>query len=489
MDLKEQLELQIDALIPILYFQTYEDMEIVTLLNYLKKMGKKVEVWEVTQENETLEEFLYSFASGIDSLEDVVLVIKDIHFFFDESKPNYPKIVSLLKKIAIKILTDEDSNGHIILTSPKLKVPFEIEKYLSIFEIPFPDNSKIENLIQKFAEIQEENISDKEIKTLSQYFKGLTEIEITILLNLIYTNGSFGTKESKKFILEEKKQIIKKGQILEMIETKETLDDIGGLENLKEWLKQKAKVFANIKEAQKFGVDIPKGVFIVGMPGCGKSLTAKATSILFNNIPLLRLDIGKLMGKYVGESEENMRKAIYQIEAISPAILWIDEIEKAFSGINQGGSEVTTRLFGFFLTWMQEKKSEVFVIATANDITNLPPELLRRGRFDEVFFVDFPNEKERKDIFKLHILNRKHKIDGLNLKSLASMTKGYSGADIEAIVKDSIEKCFVENKKLSDKILFEVIENTPSISETLKKSIDYYTKIKKEFKMKLASKK
>ena len=132
MDLKEQLELQIDALIPILYFQTYEDMEIVTLLNYLKKMGKKVEVWEVTHENETLEEFLYSFASGIDSLEDVVLVIKDIHFFFDESKPNYPKIVSLLKKIAIKILTDEDSNGHIILTSPKLKVPFEM-----LFEMPF----------------------------------------------------------------------------------------------------------------------------------------------------------------------------------------------------------------------------------------------------------------------------------------------------------------------------------------------------------------
>jgi SpoVK/Ycf46/Vps4 family AAA+-type ATPase len=275
-----------------------------------------------------------------------------------------------------------------------------------------------------------------------------------------------------------------------MIEANESLEDIGGLENLKNWLTKKSKVFSDIKEAKKFGVDTPKGVFIVGMPGCGKSLTAKATSILFDNIPLLRLDIGRLMGKYVGESESNMRKAISQAEAISPSILWIDEIEKAFTGIGKGGSgsEVATRLFGYFLTWMQEKKSEVYVVATANDISNLPPELLRKGRFDEVFFVDFPNQKEREQIFKVHITNRKHKIDNIDISILASKTEGYSGADIETIVKETIENAFIDNKKeITTDDYLSVIRDITSISEMLKKQIDYYEKLKKELKMKKAS--
>jgi len=326
---------------------------------------------------------------------------------------------------------------------------------------------------------------------MSNFLKGLTETEINILLNMIYSDGSFGSKEAERLIIQEKKQIIKKGQILEMIEANESLEDIGGLENLKNWLTKKSKVFSNIKEAKKFGVDTPKGVFIVGMPGCGKSLTAKATSILFDNIPLLRLDIGRLMGKYVGESEANMRKAIAQAEAISPSILWIDEIEKAFTGIGKGGngSEVATRLFGYFLTWMQEKKSEVYVVATANDISNLPPELLRKGRFDEVFFVDFPNQKEREQIFKVHITNRKHKIDNIDLSKLASKTEGYSGADIETIVKETIENAFIDNKKeITTNDYLNVIRDITSISEMLKKQIDYYEKLKKELKMKKASK-
>jgi SpoVK/Ycf46/Vps4 family AAA+-type ATPase len=213
-------------------------------------------------------------------------------------------------------------------------------------------------------------------------------------------------KKALKLIFDQKQQMIMKAGVLEMVKPADSIEDIGGLENLIEWLKYKEKVFKNIKKAEEFGVALPKGVLIAGLPGCGKSLTAKAAGNLFN-VPLLRLDMGRLMGRYVGESEENMRKAIRLADAISPCVLWVDELEKAFAGIGGGGSEVTTRLFGTFLTWMQEKTSPVFVLATANKINDLPPELLRKGRFDEIFYVDFPNDEERKKIFEIHIGKRR----------------------------------------------------------------------------------
>jgi SpoVK/Ycf46/Vps4 family AAA+-type ATPase len=223
-------------------------------------------------------------------------------------------------------------------------------------------------------------------RELALYFKGFGEFEIIQILNLAYQRSGAIKDSDIEFILEEKKQIIKKSGMVEILDFKENVDDIGGLENLKEWLRNKAKIFNQLEKAIEFGVDIPKGIMIVGMPGCGKSLTAKATAKLFN-VPLLRLDVGKLLGKYVGESEDNMRRAISITEAVAPCILWIDEIEKAFAGVGgANGNEVTTRLFGYFLTWMQEKNSSVFVVATSNDISNLPAEFLRKGRVQIYFF-------------------------------------------------------------------------------------------------------
>jgi SpoVK/Ycf46/Vps4 family AAA+-type ATPase len=210
------------------------------------------------------------------------------------------------------------------------------------------------------------------------------------------------------------------------------------------------------------------------MPGCGKSLTAKATANLFD-VPLLRLDVGKLLGKYVGESEENLRRAIQTAEAISPCVLWVDEIEKAFSGIgsSNGGHEVTTRLFGYFLTWLQEKTSSVFVVATSNDISKLPAEFLRKGRFDELFFVDFPNGNERKSIFELHIKKRGKWATSIDTIKLIKDTDGYSGADIEAVVKNTVEKAFLgERKHITTDELQEEIKEVKPISVTLKEKID-----------------
>ncbi|WGZ94440.1 MAG: AAA family ATPase [Candidatus Thiothrix putei] len=271
-------------------------------------------------------------------------------------------------------------------------IPRELEKFITVFDLPLPDEQDIREVIHSYAEAYEQAISDDDVTTLALAFQGLTRYEIGQLLNRGYQrSGSIGV-EDLDLVHSEKAQIIKKSGIMEMLTVREKLEDIGGLLNLKPWLQQKAKVMNDWSNARQFGVAMPKGVMIVGMPGCGKSLTAKATAALFN-LPLLKLDMGSLMGKYVGESEGNMRRAIKVAEAVSPCVLWVDEVEKAFVGIGSGGagSEVATRLFGYFLTWMQEKTSQVFVIATANDISALPPELLRKGRFDEIFYVDFPN--------------------------------------------------------------------------------------------------
>ena len=236
-------------------------------------------------------------------------------------------------------------------------------------------------------------------------------------------------------------------------------------------------------------MDMPKGVLIAGVPGCGKSLCAKAAASLFE-VPLLRLDVGKLMGKYLGESEANLRKAIHLAEAISPCVLWVDELEKAFAGMGgDGGHEVTTRLFGTFLTWMQEKTSAAFVVATANDITKLPPELLRKGRFDEIFFVGLPKAEERSKIFEIHISKRrKQDLSNIKVAELVAKTDGYSGADIEGVVKDAIEYAFSEDKSaLSTQDILLAIQNTNSLSVIMKEPLEQMTKEYERRKLKNAS--
>ena len=232
-------------------------------------------------------------------------------------------------------------------------------------------------------------------------------------------------------------------------------------------------------------------MMIVGMPGCGKSLAAKATAKLFK-VPLVRLDVGRLLGKYIGESEENMRRALKLAEAISPCVLWIDELEKAFSGIGStgGGSDVTTRLFGQFLTWMQEKENTVFIVATANDISKIPPEFLRKGRFDELFYVDFPNNEERKKIIEIHLKKRGKWNRDLDIISVVKDTDGYSGADLEAIVKDAVESCFVEGRKqITTDDLKKAQKSIKSISSTLSTRIKQIKEAVKDMDLKPASKK
>ena len=401
------------------------------------------------------------------------LILKDIHKDLEN-----PIVLSLLKRIAENNLYLEKYNVTVFIVSDCLYIPKELENYITILDVPLPTSTEIVSIIRDFSKTLEIHIEEDVINDIAFSFKGMNEYQIKQILNLAYQNGGSINREDRILILKEKEQFIKKTNLLELINLKEDIKDIGGLDNLKIWLQRKAKIFEDLDKATKFGVDIPKGIMIIGVPGCGKSISAKATASLFK-VPLVRLDIGRLLGKYVGESEENMRRTLKLSEAISPCVLWIDEIEKAFSGIREG-NEVTTRLFGNFLTWLQEKENSVFVVATANDISKLPPEFLRKGRFDEIFFVDLPNDEERKQILDIHLKKRKKWNLDIDIYSVVKKTKDYSGSDLEFIVKETIETAFIDSKKeISTSDLLHTIETNKLVSES-KEYKDNLEKYRKE---------
>lgn len=494
--LKEKTIQYIYAGFPIIYIDTFEEDKIDTLIESISgTLGREVYEWNGTYgyidfetkapmiEDCTLEMMLEQLKEK-ELLENKIIVLKDIHSYLEDST-----VVSKLKGIAK--LISQGIEATIIIVSDILVIPKELERYITIVEIDYLCHADIKKIIQNF--VSENELPKLEAVLLEEFataFKGLTEFEILNLLALSYAKDGELNKTDLSLIFDQKQQMIKKAGILEMIPLKETMKDIGGLENLKDWLNRKAKVYKNMGKAKEYGVDMPKGVLIAGVPGCGKSLNAKAAANLFE-VPLLRLDLGRLMGKYVGESESNMRNAIALAEAISPCVLWIDELEKAFAGIggDGGGAEVTTRLFGNFLTWMQEKESPTFVVATANDITKLPPELMRKGRFDEIFYVGLPNDKEREKIFQIHIGKRRPQdLSSIRIQELVEKTRGFSGADIEGVIKDAIESAFSDGKdRLETKDILTAINNTNSLMEIMRDSLENMTKFYEKSKFKSAS--
>lgn len=480
MNLDKKLIRYIDAGFPILYINSYEENKVDSIIKN-SAAGRKILEWngvtgftdfetqsEIQMMDSTLKGTL-RILSQTGELEGTILVLKDVHSLIED-----PEVIALLKSLASKI-SEGRIESNIIIEASVRKVPKELEPYITLLEMDYLTTSDIEKIIIDFIQANEVGmVRDELLEEMSIAFKGLSQFEIENILALAYADDGDLTKQDLSLIFEQKQQMIMKSGILEMIPQKESLDDIGGLDNLKTWLNKKAKVFKNIDKAKDFGVDIPKGVLIAGVPGCGKSLNAKAAAKLFE-VPLLRLDMGRIMGKYVGESEANMRKAISLAEAIAPCVIWIDELEKGFAGVggDSGGADVTTRLFGSLLTWMQEKDSAAFVVATANDIIKLPPELLRKGRFDEIFYVGLPSDNERKKIFEIHISKRRNMdLQDIDLGKLVSRTKGYSGADIEGVVKESIENVYAEGKdKLTTEDILEAIKNTHSLSEIMKEPL------------------
>lgn len=481
----------IDSFRPIIYINYFDFSAIDNLIARIADADKIFEYnnafghvdfkWKNPKDYAFVQDLLSFLSSFYDNSHENYLVLKDIHSQLED-----PKIIAMIKAIALRRSSPLYDNYEttIFIVSNKLFIPSELEHLITVYDFPQLTKQDYASIVGKFIDdCGIFPVDNNEIEELAFACKGLSEFETNQVLSLAYLNDGEINLYDKQLIIKEKEQYIKKSGVLEIINLKESIDDVGGLSHLKEWLRKKAKIFQDLDKAISYGVDIPKGILLVGMPGCGKSLVAKATAHLFE-VPLLRLDVGKVLGKYVGESEENLAKAIKVAEAISPCILWIDEIEKAFAGVGEigGASDVTTRLFGNFLTWLQEKKNAVFVVATANDITKFPPEFLRKGRFDELFHVTFPTKAERKKIFRIHLHKRRKLNSKIDLDYLASQTEKFSGADIEAVVKESIENAYFNDKLLveTDDLIAVVRETIPlakSFEEKIKAVQDYLNRL------------
>lgn len=472
---RDIIESYIRSLRPILHIQSNEFRTVcaeilencpgMRFCAYMHGLGAINPKTHAIDKRTSLHEFLDSVLDmGYDTPSCIILL--DVH----EDQLQSPEIVSRLNYVAERTLYTEGYQATVFLVSARALIPQGLEHLITLVPKDSPKQARIEEFLRDYAHKLEFEIADKDVGELALELKGLSLFQIKRILDLAYTDGGVVTREDRRLILQEKKQIIQKSGLLEYIDTSSQLSSVGGLEFLKEWLERKGRVMERLDEALKSGVDIPKGILIVGFPGCGKSLVAKTTATQFR-LPLLRLDVGRILGKYVGESEQRMRMAFAQAEAVSPCVLWVDEVEKAFAGGgSSAGHEVTVRLIGQFLTWMQEKDSTVFVVATANDLDRLPTEFLRKGRFDEIFSVGLPNKQERYQILKIHLQQRGKYIPTMNLAQAVDATDGFSGADIEAAVNKAIEEIFLANSsRLNVETLITAINQITPLSKALKK--------------------
>ncbi|MBO7672258.1 AAA family ATPase [bacterium] len=414
--------------------------------------------------------------------KDSVFILYDFHVYFgNKQRSADPQIVRSLRDL-LPTLKTGSVRKNVIFISPDLVIPDTLQKDIVIFDFPLPNLEEIKERLNKMIttnkSINTSTLTEDDKDKLCKAALGLTMQEAENAFALAMVNDGKLERADLGTILDEKMQVIRKTGMLEYVQSDLGIDDIGGLDNLKKWLLKRNNSWS--ERAKKYCIPSPKGVLVTGIPGCGKSLTAKAMSTIWQ-LPLLRLDIGKIFSGIVGSSEENMRKAIKTVEAVAPAILWVDEVEKGLNGaMGANDSGVSSRIFGTFLTWMQEKTAPVFVIATANNIDRLPPELLRKGRFDEIFFVDLPTLNERKEIFKVHLTKRlKDKEVSAEIlpvlpkviSQLAKMTEGFIGSEIEQVVISALCDAFFGNRVLKFSDFEKAIENTVPLSQTQKEQI------------------
>ena len=389
-----------------------------------------------------------------------ILLVRDFHKFYDD-----PSISRTIKELSSSL---RETNNNLILSSHILPSSEELDDLITIINLPLPDLSELTALIKKIAVNTDSELSEQDLNELAIASSGLSETKLKQVTAKALTQRGKISKEDIKEILEEKKQVIARSEILEFFENSSSQSEIGGLKVLKVWLKQRYRAFS--KEARDYGLPIPKGVLLVGPQGTGKSLTAKSISQSWS-MPLLRLDVGRLFSSLVGSSEARTRETISRAEAMSPCILWIDEIDKGFGGDARSDGGTSQRVLASLLTWMAEKESSVFVIATANAIDKLPAELLRKGRFDEIFFLDLPNSEERLSILDLHLKKRRPNYN-FPLSTIIDRTDGYSGAELEQAVIEGMHFSFDEKRELMEKDLIKAVSELVPLSRTAKEQID-----------------
>ena len=422
-----------------------------------------------------------ALAEAIQVSDPTIFVFFDLHHFLgSHGRPAEPMMIRAVQDAAAAFRTG-DVPHTLVIVSPGLQLPPDLEKEVTVVDLPLPSAGEIEGVLEEITGANAASIvvelSADERQRLIQAAQGLTLGEAENAFARAIASDRRLDASDIALVLDEKRQTIRKSGLLEFISTQGSMDDVGGLENLKKWLNKRNGSW--LPEAQRWSIPAPKGVLITGVPGCGKSLTATCMATLWG-LPLLRLDVGRVFSGLVGSSEQNMRGALRLAEAVSPSILWIDEIEKGF-GSGSGDSGTSARVLGTFLTWMQEKKNPVFVIATANKIDTLPPEFLRKGRFDEIFFVDLPTKEERVQIWRIQLEKRltpsseasgDFTLTDESLDDLAQETEGFSGAEIAEAVVTACFEAFSGRRRLNEKDLRRAIYNTVPLSVTQAEQIN-----------------
>jgi len=494
----QELDVLIRAKYPILYIMSSEERRIEDLLRHVAGMRRKrLFSWTVTEgiqdlslpkavvvEGKTRDplQVLDYIAS---SKESALFVLKDFHSYIDHSRmpldPERALIIRRLRDVANEL---KESRKTLVLLSPVHTVPVELEKDITLLDYSQPTFEELHTALDRVLRSAKQrsrlkglDLSQDARARAIRAAQGLTctEAENAFAKSLVMTHGL-----DLDVILAEKQHLLRRSRALEYFHAPEDFNFVGGMGELKEWLRKRGSAFS--ERARRFGLPEPRGLLLLGVQGCGKSLMAKAVASQWK-LPLLRLDMGRIFGEMVGASELNMRQALKVAESLAPTIIWVDEIEKGLAGAaSSGRSDAGTaaRVFGTFLTWMQEKEAPVFVVATSNDVRQLSPELLRKGRFDEIFFVDLPDQKERSEIWNIHLHKRKRNPRHFNIERLASESEGFSGAEIEQVIISALYDAFDETRDIEMLDLIRIITQSVPLSKTMHEEIESFRAWAKE---------
>lgn len=470
------IETLIRARYPIIYVVSFEEERVEEAIRGIAQgRGTRMYTWTATSgvaseartRDDSTKEPIAALDYVMDFRGDAIFVLKDLHAFVSDKM-----VTRRLRDLAVSLKT---SGKTLVILSPVLKIPSELEKEITVVDYPLPDVAELDALLEGIIESLRDNsqvktdIAPDEREVIVKAAQGLTagEAENVFAKSLVERR-----QLDLDVIVSEKEQIIRKSGMLEYYPATEAFADVGGMDSLKSWLEIRTNSFTT--RAREFGLPQPKGVMLMGVQGCGKSLCCKAIASLWR-LPLLKLDAGKIFSGIVGSSEENVRRAISIAESVAPCVLWVDEVEKGFAGAQSSAysdAGTTARVFGSFITWLQEKTAPVFVVATANDISQIPPEFVRKGRFDEIFFVDLPAVDDRREIFEIHLKKRRREPGSFDLDALAAMTVGFSGAEIEQVVIDGLYAAFGNGGDLTQDDLAACAGASVPLSMTVREKIN-----------------
>jgi len=493
-NIHSDLDILVRARYPVIWVESFEENRVIKIVKSIigiddqDENSKTIYIWSGTtgltdihgnQVKEGTEDPLLAMETIDETDQPMVVIFKDLHRYIEDIVV-YRKLRDLHQNL-------KTTHKTIIIISPVLNIPVELQKVITVVSLPLPSTDELNTVMESVISAAEDNAHQNNIPGQIEIFKLIRDELETNRDTILNTGLGLTVDEFENVIarsivqhrqirletiIAEKEQIIKKSGILEFFTSQEDMTEVGGLETLKDWIFQRKLAFN--KEAKEFGLKTPKGVFLCGPPGTGKSLVAKVIS-KHMEMPLLRLDVSKIYGSLVGQSEQNIAQALKTAEAVAPSILWLDEIEKALAGSQSSGttdSGVSARVFGTFLQWLQDHDTPVFVIATSNNPTAIPPEFIRAGRFDQVFMVDLPQKSERYDIFKIHINKTGRDADTYNLGEFARQTDGFSGAEIEAVINDAMYGSYFNMHELDEEAIISAIKTTIPLSKKRKTEID-----------------